>query len=547
MRILGSLSPRQGIRNQGSSSFNTLPRSASMKTVSTTLAAMLCIQAAICSQANYSVITASRWDAVSLDDKGGELSKIRPFGLWQFTPANTGTAAYHVLSPASLSALMGDPDADGSIAVFNGMKEGSTTAITGAFIRDADRKKNDPRLVYWTVKDYTAYNTKIQVFRGGKAHVMRPGDFVRIRADGNAEFFITQELIMKAAGPQTGSYINGAIGLCQSSTGALFYIPAHGRNAANAGNGGGHWINNPSKVFALDGAICHIPASAITYDTAGNVKDVQASSATMAFAETGSGPGGEPSTRGLIGNSGFLTANGTPDTTTLWLSGVEIDPGGGTFKDWNGTVQPNLIFTSENYAWSTARYSWAGTIFSTAPNNLKVPGTIAVINGVPMGVTTGKATGAWTGLKNTPRPPCLRGLALIQGGHKPLAPSGPVSGTAINDGVVTTGTDPNVVMAFQDANRVAPALLMLGAGPATGQRSIGANIGAIASSYADLHVLKFGPIINVAGVTDINGRITVTIPTPTSTALKGVPLYWQVVFVRANQLDMTPPVLTEIR
>jgi len=518
-----------------------------MKSTCSFLAATLCVTAALSAQGDYSVITSSRWDAVSLDDKGGELSKIRPFGLWQFTPAKTGTAAYHVLSSASLSALMGDPDADGKIAVFNGMKEGSTTAITGAFIRDADRKKNDPRLVYWSVKDFTAYNTAIQVFRAGKAHVMRPGDFVRIRANGNAEFFITQELLMKAAGPQTGAYINGAIALCQSSTGALFYVPAHGRNAANTGNGGGHWVNSPAKAFAFDGSICHIPAKAITYDSAGNVKDIQGSSATMLFQETGSGPGGEPGTRGLISNSTFLNSNGTTDSTTLWLSGVEIDPNGGTFKDWNGTVQPNLIFVSENYAWSTSRFSWAGTIFSTTANTLKVPGTIAVINGVQMGVTTGKATGAWTGLKNTPRPPCLRGLALIQAGHKPLAPSGPVSGTAINDGVVTMGTDPNLVMAFQDANRVAPALLMLAAGPASGQRSVGANIDAIASAYADLHVLKFGPIINVAGVSDVTGRITITIPTPTTTTLKGVSLYWQVVFVRANQLNMTPPVLTEIR
>jgi len=517
-----------------------------MKTTYSLLAATLCLTAAVSAQ-TWSVVTSSRWDATSLDDKAGELSKIRPFGLWEFTPAKTGTAAYHVLPSAGLSALMGDPDGDGKIAIFNGMKEGSTFAITGAFIKDADRTKGDPRDIFWTVKDYGTYNTTIQVFKNGNKHVMRPGDFVRIRADGNAEFFITQDQIMKAAGPQTGAWIKGAIALCQDSNGALFYVPAHGRNAANTGTGGGHWVNSPKKVFALDGAVCGIPASAITYDKAGNVKDVKASSATMLFAEVGTGPLSQPSTRSLIKNSAFVTAGGTGDTTTLWISGIDIDPNGGTFKDWNGAKQPNLIFTCENYKWSTSRFSWAGTIFSTTPNNLKVMGTIAQINGVAMGVKTGKATGAWTGLKNTPRPPCLRGLALTRANHKPLAPSGPIAGTTINDGVITMGKDPNIVLAFQDANRVAPALLMLGAGPSVGQRSVGVDLGVLLKGWADVHVLRFGPIVNVAGVSDVKGRLTVSIPTPTTTTLKGVPLYWQCLFVRGTSLNMTNPVLTELR
>jgi hypothetical protein len=517
------------------------------------LAASLCtaatLSATLSAQSTWSVVTASRWNAVSLDDKTGELAKIRPFGLWQFTPSKTGTAAYHVMPSAGLSALMGDPDGDGKIAVFNGMADGGTFAITGAFIKDKDRKKNDPRLLFWTVKEYTKFNTAIQVFRNGTKHVMRQGDFVRIRANGNAEFFITQDLIMKAAGPQSGANVKGAKALCQSSTGALFYSPGHGRNAANtAGGVGGHWINSPKKAFAYDGAVCHIPASAITYDSLGNVKDVKAGSTTIPFNEIGSGPFSQPSARGLIKNSGYVNAGGITHVTSLWMSGLEIDPNGGTFKDWNGTVQPNLIFTFENYKLgSVVPFSWAGTIFSTTPNKLKVLGTIAVINGVPMGVTTGKATGAWTGLKNTPKPPCLRGLALIQVNHKPLAPSGPIAGTTINDGVITMGTDPNIILAFQGANRVTPALLMLGAGPAKGQRSIGLDVGALAKGYADLHVLRFGPIFNILGVSDVKGRRMASIPTPTNTALKGVALYWQMLFVRQGALNMSNPVLTEIR
>ncbi len=518
-----------------------------MKATISILAAGLCLTAAVSAQTNYSVVTSSRFDATSLDDKGGELSKIRPFGLWQFTPSKTGTAAYHVLSSSNLSALMGDPDGDGKLAVFNGMKDAGTFAIS-PFIKDKDRKKNDPRLLFWTVKDYGKLNTTIHVFRNGKKHVVRPGDFVRINANGNAEFFITQDLIMKGVGAQKGAFIKGVTALCQSSTGALFFAPGHGRNAANTGSGGGFWIGS---TFIYDGGVCTIPASAIKYDNAGNVVDVKGSSATLLFNEIGSGPLSQLSARDMIKNSNFRRTDGLNQNTSLWMTGVEIDPNGGTFKDWGGNVQPNLIFTFENYriqlgtAWFP---SWAGTIFSTRPTKgVTAMGSLAVINGVEMGVTTSKATGAWTGLKNSPKPPCLRGLALLQANHKPLAPSGPIGSTTINDGVVTMGVDPSIVLAFQDSNRVAPGLLMLAASAGKGQRSIGLDLGVILSGYADVHVLRFGPSINVAGVSDIKGRLTVTIPTPTNTALKGVTLNWQMLFVRGTTLNMTPPVLTEIR
>ncbi len=494
---------------------------------------------------SVTLVSHTRWAHQSLDAKGGTLADIQPSDLFEFTPAKAGTAAYQVLPAAGLAATTGDADANGQVAQFNGLAIPGLR-VAGAFVKHADRKKDDPRLIYWTIKELKAANTSITVFKNGAKHVMRAGDFERIRADGNAEFFITQDQLMKAVGTQNAAHVKGTNALCQSASGSLYFIGGHGW-ASSQKTAGGIWVNGK---FLYDGGIAHIPASAITYDKSGNVSAIKANSATIVINEVSTGPSGQPNIRALVTNSGFTTAGGGKDSTTLWLTGLDIDPNGGTIGySWDGIkTHPNLIFVFQNYKWATTRDSWAATIFSTATTSLKVPGVIATINGVPMGVTTGKASGAWTGLSNASRPPSINGLAWRRIGHKSSAPSGTVAANTKNAGVTVMGTDPTMFLDFQGPERRFPAALLLGAGPSKGSRQIGADLSFLLSGYADLHALKFGPLAGSLGVTDASGRVQLSFPTPKDTSLKGQSLVWQAFFLRiVGKAALSNPVLTELR
>ncbi|MFQ5503386.1 MAG: hypothetical protein ACE5F1_01155, partial [Planctomycetota bacterium] len=453
-----------------------------------------CLGLATCLSAQKTLLFSTRYDSTSIDDKSGLLSTVRPFDLVAVTPG-TGATAFPFVAGAGISALIGDPDRDGKIAEFAGLPH-DAFGITGLMMKHADKAKGDPRLVYWTIREVSTTDPKIQVFiNGGKGvHTVRVGDFVRLTENGEAEFFIKREHFAKAAGSQSGNWIHGAGALCQAPNRDLYYAPPNGVTQ-NLSINGGHWISNGTRqTFALDGAICHIPASAITYDAKGNVSDVQAGSGRLLINEIGSGPGGEIPVRTMCINSGAVDSIGNPTSVTHVMVGLEIDPNGGLFRGWfdQKPRHPNLIFTFNNPLWRS-QGSWVGTVFSTAADATGRMGTIAAINKVSMGVKSGKATGAWTGLKlgaGNPSAPVLRGLCLIDARLASVAPYGHAALQTAGDGLVDTTKDPNIHLAIQGPRGRLPSFLLLGLGPGTGGQPLSLDLSHIFRHFASAHVLR---------------------------------------------------------
>ena len=161
-----------------------------------TIMATACLMAAAlpAQPAKTSLLFISRYDSVSLDAKAGVLSNLRPFDIALVTPSAAATASAWI-PDCAISASIGDPDNDGKVAIFAGLPHASN-GIGGILVKHADRKKADPRLIYWTVRQLTTTPPKIVVRALDKTnkpvqHTMRTGDFVRLKANGLAEFFIT--------------------------------------------------------------------------------------------------------------------------------------------------------------------------------------------------------------------------------------------------------------------------------------------------------------------------------------------------------------------
>lgn len=514
----------------------------------------LCVAVALASAAlsaqSKTLLFVSRYDSQSLDATAGLLGNARPFDIFAVTPG-VGATAFPWLPGAGIAATIGDPDNDGVVAQFAGLPQDSF-GLGPLFVKDADRKSGDPRKVYWSVRVPIQMPPRIDVFSGTTVHTIRPGDFVRLTQNGEVEFFIKQEHFVAAAGTQTGNWVNGAGALCQAPNGDLYYAPP---NAVSQGGAvaGGHYVNKPAPTWCNDGAICRIPRADITYDTNGNVTSIANGSAWLVAEEVGSGPSAEPSVRTMCVNSGALDSINKVTAVTFTMVGLEIDPNGGIWKGWHDkTVDiPNLIFTFNNTATTCCGGpwgSWCGTVFSTAPNGSS-QGSIAKINGMTMGATSGNADGAWTGLKGgtgNASAPVIRGLAWIEAGFKSTAPYGNATLVTPGDGKVELLKDPNVRLMVQGPIGVFPSVLVVGFGVGTGKRPTSFDLSGVFGGYANVHVptvlFQFG-----LGASDLKGRSSFVVPLPNDPRLIGLNVTWQGASITGNKDLLTNPVVTEIR
>ncbi len=519
----------------------------------TMLAITLCAIATGATCQNKTLLYFPRYDSASTDTAAlGRLGTLRPFDLTAVTPA--GNASAHPLLPAAgFSALFGDADNDGVFAEFSGLPDASW-GLGAPFVRWDDKPSGDPRLVFWTIRETALNAPTITLFNAATTiHTMRLGDWVRITDSGEAEFLIKQEQFVKAAGAQAGVFVPGATAICQSANKDIYYCPAHGVSNANT-VGGGHYVSDGvNQVFAFDGAICRIPASAITYDASGNVQDVVAGSARLVVNEIGAGPQNQPSVRTMVQNSLANDSIGNKTTITFMMVGLEIDPNGGGFTGWFGQQHPNLLFTFENQSTTCCGGpwgSWMSTIFSTGG----VPmGQIASINNFPMGTTTGNANGAWVGLQagvSNPDAPIIRGLAWIDAGYQPAPPYGNATLQTANDGVIDLSLDPTAYLDVQSPIAGGSVEFYLGIGPFAGNRPLSFNPSPLLGGWGSVHVLSGGPIKLAGATCNAAGQATVSFPVPNNPVLMGLSLIWQAyVFTKpSTPVDqLSNPVLNEIR
>ncbi len=479
-------------------------------------------------------------DASSLETTGKTLSEIHRLDIAAVTPAKSGATMFGAVPTSAISAMIGDPDRDGVIAEFRSDNSVGRWGHAGCLLRNRDKKRANPRMLFWTVQDSgSAQNPKWQVFTaaGTKTRTVRPGDFVRIGENGTAEYFITQELIMKAAGKQPGAAARGASDVCQAKSGDLYYSPPLR----------GHYVSNGKKqVLAKEGALIWIPASAIRYDGSGNVMDIRAGSARL-VAEMGSNvPSSNLTIISMLTNSRAHDRDGVRIVTTgnNWitnLTGLAIDPNGGTFvSNLTGTTKhPNLIFAFANTF-------YRGTIFSTAVSSGQL-GSIAKINGVQMGTQTGKADGRWLGAKGQASSPTLLGLEIAAWGLAPTHPWGLPLLDTNHRGAFDVTKDTSFSLDLQSMAARQPVLLMLGFGPSLGKPTAAVALPGLFAGFDAAYTLFGGPLVGSQGLTDRRGRKFLTVPIPKGGALKGTALIWQALFLSRGKHGLSNPIVTDFR
>lgn len=503
-----------------------------------------------------SMVFTNRFNSVSLDvanDRtNGALTAVRAFDLAVVTPG-AGAIARSWVPTTAHQAMWGDANNTGNYAQFQGWNPFSAPNqfnFTAPFVRHADRNKGNPMLAYFTVRDEsTTAPTTLNVFtnNGTSTYQVKPGDYFRWGKNGNAEFFITRALILKAKGaPPVGRVESPGIGaLCQDAAGNLYWSPQQG----------GHWVsgnNGPTTpVYCNDGGIVMLDAADITYDANGNVLDVVADKAHMLFEEVTTGPNGQPHIRGMVGNAGAYNYTGTALlTTTTKMVGLQLDPSGGTVTaSWPvGTVYPvvpNFVFT-----WDSG--SWAGTIFTTAVNPANnQPGVIATINGVKCGSDQNgiPATGAWWGLQQNVGAftPTTMGFALID-----ELKDTPFSADAPNDGAILQADTAIYVDLFPGAN--VPTYLLLAVGPLVGgkfQGSVDVSGNALIGNDSWKQLFPaVGPALITAGLGNANGYLHFQLPNIWSPALVGLVVEFQGLKISTaypGQLALSNPVQMQFK
>jgi hypothetical protein len=390
------------------------------------------LAAAVPLAAQHSIVFTGRFPSVSLDAPnerpGGSITRIEEWDLAIVTPG-PGAFARSWLPATAHQAFLGNPQANGNYTFFHNFKTYfQRIDFAGPFVEHADRASGDPMKIFWTVRD-AEVALQIDVFTtGGTAvHTLRPGDFVRWTGNGSVEFFVTQDQIMAAAGPQTGTFAAGASAICQDAQGNLYYSPAEGGHHVSGNN----LLRGP--VFANDGSIVMIDAASITYDARGNVASLAAGSAHILWEELDVGPLTGPSQRNMVTNANHQTTNGAPAAFAN-LVGLDLDPGGGTAQAAFPVGEPpnHVVYTVPHFVFGSDNGNYGGTIFSTRNG-----GSVATINGVLCGSnTTGApATGAHLGvaLDVANFQPTFMGFCIVGAlPYEPLVLDMPASGALPN-------------------------------------------------------------------------------------------------------------------
>ena len=249
------------------------------------------------------------------------------------TPAFGAYSARPFLTRAAQWSYIGDADLDGRFVNDAELAPGGD--VDCVFVRRGTTGPVGPRDVFIS-KEST----------NGMAAGFADGDVFRYAGPSGAlEVFVSEAQLIVATNGSANIDTNA---MCQSDAGDLFFS-----------------ISTGTAGFD-DGDLVYIPAAAITYDAWDNVVAIAPGSAVRLAAEA--------ELELLIAASGFKTSTGGSASTTFDLSGLEIDPAGGTWLPQSSMILvPNLLF-----AWNGS--SNDGAIISTANG-----GEIAVINGVQMG------------------------------------------------------------------------------------------------------------------------------------------------------------------
>ena len=468
--------------------------------------------------AQKSLLFTGRFPHVSLDDvnerAGGSISKLEEFDITMITPGVGAFARSFWLPTTTMQTVMGDAYNDANYTRFNGIKTYfERWNFAAPFVKVVDQANCTWDKVFWTVRDNAVNkNFTVKTTNGTATAVIQPGDFFHFTKNGNVEFFITQTLIMKAAGVQGGTFAPGASAICQDPAGNLYYSPAEG----------GHYVtaNTGTPVYQYDGSIIMIRAQDITYDAFGNVQDVVADSAFVIFAEV---LNGNPTVRQMMTNSLALNRDGNAIATSANLVGLALDPNGGTVTaavPW-GTNQTYEVVP--NFIWTDDNGGFAGTIFSSQVNpNNNLQGSVAVINGVTMGSLTVAADGSYLGVKldYANFQPTLMGLAVIDTPANP-----PFLADAPNHGAILT-TDVNIDWDFY-AGPGALVAAVLSVGPTAANQvpfGIDASFLLLGDSFRCIYGLTTQVASMVVGVANPGGYANLQLPKPTQAGLTGLAL-----------------------
>jgi hypothetical protein len=477
---------------------------------------------------------------------GGAINRFEEFALNYVLPIG-GASARPLLPASTLQTYLGDGNNDGNFLKFRNWKTYfQAINLGGLFIKASDRSAVSWDKVFFTVRrNATATGTgavgslQIEVLtnNGTTPVTLVPGDFVRLQANGNVEFFLRQSQLVVAVGVQAGAATIGAGALLQGANGDLYYAPSDGS----------HWVNGnqTGSAVAYDGAILKIDAANITYDAAGNVAALAPNSARILINEINS----TPNIRAMVGNSGAVDRFGAALVGPVFsygkTVGLAFDPNGGTFvpalPDAAGNLnpEPNLI-------WASDAGAYGGTLFSTANG-----GSIAVLNGVTCGSNTVgvAASGSWLGVAQDAAnfQPTLMGFTLcdtvvpqpllldVNGfGSLPTAASQP---TWDIDMLGVPGT---------------PTFLFLSLGPTTAGTAAPAipaglvPLGFTPGSWGDVFLLN-GLVSLSASVLGGFGYGTVSVPNPNVGSFTGVTLMVQGLALQPGGLELSSPLLVQLQ
>ncbi|MEO0478386.1 MAG: hypothetical protein AAF196_02780 [Planctomycetota bacterium] len=319
---------------------------------------------------NQSVLFIMDADEITLDNGNGllEAGLLREDEVGIVTPVPGGDySARTFFGAATQWAWRGDDDMDGRFADSSTDAPGSATdAImvkrfltpVGGFL--------DPRQV--CISKEVNYSVNFGFL---------DGDVYYHPTQGSVKLFVSEAQIDTACGITDGSDLRA---ICQDSNGDLYLS-----------FGESETVNGTALS---DGSIVHIPSSSITYDMSGDVINILPGSAVGIIDE--------PDLIAFTNASGVADFNGGTSTSLFDVSALEIDPNGGTWvSPLDGQTYPNLL-----YGWQGSGNE--GAILSTSGG-----GSIAVINGVPMGSTV-STTGTQIGLlPDTTGLGGIHGLALV--------------------------------------------------------------------------------------------------------------------------------------
>jgi hypothetical protein len=304
----------------------------------TTLLVALPLLAALCPAQHTILLTGGASDESTLALDAPEVDLITAAEIYQINPVvGVAYSAVPFLPIGLVAHFMNDLDGDG---LYFDQSPGDIDEI---FVKAGTVGPVSPRDVFVSL---TTASTPMAT---------AASDVFRYAANGVREVFVTEVELRNATGITQAMNLDA---LCQTIGGDLFFSVADTETA--------HFGS------IADGDLLFIPASAIAYDGAGNVTSMGVNSAARVATET--------QVIAMITNSGFKQASGSgaPSAALFELSGLEVDPAGGTWVSPVDTLNyPNLLFT-----WRDS--SNDGAIISTSGS-----GSLAVINGVTMGSTVG--------------------------------------------------------------------------------------------------------------------------------------------------------------